>query len=68
MQNDFDYEFGSVHYIIIERKNARFVSIPTHVGTLLAKLNKSIDPFVLVNKIIVMLNHSKVLFEDSGVC
>ena len=51
MQNDFDYEFGSVHYTIIERENARFVSMPTHTGILLAKLNKSTDPFVFVNKI-----------------
>jgi hypothetical protein len=51
MQNDFDYEFGSVHYTIIERENARFVSVPTHAGILLAKLDKSTDPFVFVNKI-----------------
>lgn len=61
MQNDFDYEFGSVQYTIIERENARFVSMPTHAGILLTKLKKTADPFVFVNKIKGMINPSKVL-------
>lgn len=52
MQSDFDCEFGTVHYTIIERENARFVSIPTDMGILLAKLNKLTDPFVFIHKII----------------
>ncbi|MHB8602480.1 MAG: hypothetical protein ACYC6W_06360 [Nitrosotalea sp.] len=63
MQKDFDYEFGSIHYTIIERENARFVSMPTHAGILLTKLKKSVDPFAFVNKITAMMNPSKVLFE-----
>jgi hypothetical protein len=55
MQRDFDYEFGTVHYTITERENATFVSIPTHMGILLEKLNKSVDPFVFVNKITEMM-------------
>ncbi len=58
MQSDFDYEFGTVHYTITERENARFVSMPTHMGILLAKLNKSVDPFVFVNKISEMIKSS----------
>jgi hypothetical protein len=68
MQSDFDDEFGKVHYTITERENARFVSIPTHTGILLAKLNKSVDPFIFINKITEMLNPSKTLFEDGRVC
>ena len=61
MQSDFDYEFGTVHYTITERENARFVSIPTHMGILLAKLNKSVDPFVFVIKITEMIKSSNLL-------
>jgi hypothetical protein len=68
MQSDFDYEFGTVHYTITERENARFVSIPTSTGVLLAKMNKSADPFVFVDKITRMTNSSKISFESSGVC
>lgn len=56
MQGDFDDEFGAVHYTIIERENSRFVSIPTRIGILLAKLDKSIDPFVFVNTISVLFD------------
>lgn len=68
MQSDFDYEFGTVNYTVTERENARFVSIPTHAGILLAKLNKSVDPFIFVNKIIRVMNASKISFESTGVC
>lgn len=68
MQSDFDDEFGITHYTIMERENARFVSIPTHAGILLAKLNKSLDPFVFVNAITEMINTSKVLFESNSMC
>jgi hypothetical protein len=68
MQSDFDGEFGTVHYTITERENTRFVSIPTLEGILLAKLEKSIDPFVFANKITEMMNSSKALFESSGMC
>ncbi len=52
MQSDFDNEFGPVNYTITERKNSRFVSIPVPVGILLAKLDKSTDPFLFINKIL----------------
>ena len=67
MQSDYDYEFGTVSYTITERENARFISIPTNVGILLAKLNKLLDPFVFVNKITRMMNPSKISFA-SGEC
>lgn len=50
MQSDFDYEFGTVNYTITERENARIVSIPMRNGIVLAKMNKSVDPFVFVAK------------------
>jgi hypothetical protein len=68
MQSDFDAEFGRVRYTITERENARFISIPTHVGILLVKLDKSTDPFAFVNEIAKIMNPSKVLLESSGVC
>lgn len=51
MQRDFDEEFGSVSYTITARQNSKFVTIPTSVGILLAKLDKSADPFVFIKKI-----------------
>ena len=66
MQSDFDYEFGTVSYTITERENARFISIPTNAGILLAKLNKSLNPFVFVNKITRMMKRAKISFESSG--
>jgi len=67
MQSDFNYEFGAVNYTITERENARFVLIPIYAGILLAKLNKSLDPFVFVNKITRMINLSKISSESIGV-
>ncbi len=52
MQSDFDNEFEPVNYTKTERKNSRFVSIPVPVGILLAKLDKSTDPFLFINKIL----------------
>lgn len=69
MQSDFDEELGSVNYTMTERKNSRFVSIPTPVGILLAKLDKSVNPFLFIRKISRILNISKRLVESSnGVC
>lgn len=69
MQGDFDEEFGSVNYTLTERKNSRFVSIPTPVGILLVKLDKSINPFLFISKISRILDISKRLVESSnGVC
>ena len=68
MQSDFDYEFGTVNYTITERENARFVSMPIRAGILLAKMNKSVDPFIFVATIVGMMNPSKISFEASGVC
>jgi len=69
MQQDFDEDFGAVNYTITERESARFVSIPTSEGILLAKLNKSIDPFLFINKITGILNCPERLLKTSnGVC
>jgi len=68
MQSDYDDEFGPVNYTITERENARFISVPTHEGILLAKLDKSVDPFAFVNKVTCMANPSSISFESSGVC
>ena len=67
MQSDFDDEFGQVNYTITERKNSRFVSIPISAGIFLAKLDKSTDPFLFINKISEMLNYSKILLETTRV-
>jgi len=69
MQSDFDDELGPVNYTITERENSRFISLPTSIGILLVKLDKTTDPFVFVNKINRLLNpsenHSK---SKIGVC
>lgn len=53
MQSDFDCEFGAVHYTITEREGARFVSMPIPDGILLAKIDKSVDPFAFADKMMV---------------
>jgi len=68
MQSDFDDEFGQVDYTITERKTSRFVSIPISTGIFLAKLDKSTDPFLFINKISEILNYSKLLLETTRVC
>jgi len=67
MQSDFDEEFGSVNYTITERENSRFVSIPISKGILLVKLNKSMDPFLFINKTAGILNFAKLLETSNGV-
>jgi len=66
MQSDFDEEFGTVNYTITERENSRFVSIPIPKGILLVKLNKSMDPFLFINKTAGM-NFAKLLDTSNGV-
>lgn len=60
MQKDFDSEFGTVNYTITERQHSRFVSIPISAGILLAKLDKSIDPFAYIKKVMGTLNSIKL--------
>ncbi|MDE1769505.1 MAG: hypothetical protein KGI28_02990 [Thaumarchaeota archaeon] len=66
MQSDFDEEFGTLSYTMTERKNSRFVSIPTPTGILFAKLDKSINPFLFIRKILRILNISKRFVESSN--
>jgi len=63
MQHDFDEEFGAVNYTITDRENSNFVSIPTSAGVLVAKLGKSINLFVFINKISAILNVSERSLE-----
>ena len=51
MHRDYDDEFGPVSHTITERENAIFVSIPTVSHTVLAIMNKNIDPTGAINKI-----------------
>ena len=68
LQSDFDNELGQVNYITIERQNSRFVSITTSEGIILVKLNKSADPFFIINKITGILDsHKRFLETSSGV-
>lgn len=56
MQSDFDEEFGSVNYTIIQRENSKFVLIPISQGMLLVKLAKSRNPFRFITKVAEVLS------------
>lgn len=43
MYQDFDDDFGSLEYCVAERKNQKFISIPTLDGILLAAMPKEKD-------------------------
>ena len=66
LQSDFDNELGQVNYITIERQKSRFVSITTSEGIILVKLNKSADPFFIINKITEILDSHKRFLEVSN--
>ena len=69
MQSDFDDELGPINYMVIERQNSRFVLTSTSEGIVLVKLNKSADPFFIINKIPGILDSYKQFLEISnGVC
>ena len=59
MHSDFDDEFGQVKHIIIERQKSRFILIKKDEGILLIKLNKSANPFFVMNKIPEIVNSYK---------
>ena len=71
MQRDYDDEFGPVSHTITERENSIFVSIPIIAYTVLAKMKKTIDITVAINKIKVAIrnfeSHNKELIvQKSG--
>ena len=51
MQSDYDSDFGSVSYTVIERENSKFVSISTISHTVLAIMKKSINHIKVIKKI-----------------
>ncbi len=69
LQSDFDGKLGSINYLLIKRQNSRFVLTPTSEGFILVKLNKFVDPFLIINKIPGILDSYKQFLETSmGVC
>lgn len=56
MQSDFDEEFGKLNYMTIERQHSRFILISITNGIILIKLNKSINPFFIMDKITEIFN------------
>lgn len=66
MHSDFDDEFGQVKYITIERQKSRFVLIKKDEGILLIKLNKSANPFFIMDKIPGILESYKQLLKISN--
>jgi hypothetical protein len=51
LQQDFDGEFGSINYMIIERGNLRFFLLPYSSYVILAITNKHVKPMNIINKI-----------------
>ena len=66
MHSDFDDEFGQVKHITIERQKSRFVLIKKDEGILLIKLNKSANPFFIMDKIPGILDSYKQLLKISN--
>lgn len=67
MQEDFDSEFGPVIYTITERERTKFIIFPLIEETLLVKLDRSADPFLIINKILMEIPH-KLKESHIGVC
>ena len=67
MQEDFDSEFGPVSYTITERERTKFIIFPLIEETLLVKLDRSADPFLIINKILMEIQH-KLKESHIGVC
>lgn len=59
LNEDFDDEFGSVSYSVTERKNYKFVTVPTTSGTLLAIMSKEQDHIPLLK----ILKKHNIVFE-----
>ena len=67
MQSDFDSEFGTVSYTIIEREKSKFVSILALPYIVLAIMKKNIDHIAVINKIKTKIqNFENVNKELSG--
>ena len=57
MQSDYDNEFGPASYTMTERKNSKFVSIPSFPNIILVIMKKSIDHTVVINKIKIAIKN-----------
>lgn len=73
MQGDYDDNFGTVQYIVTERKNYRIVSIPVPSGSIVLVMKKDVTPLFLVKKILKVIDYVRGLDdklprpENSGV-
>jgi hypothetical protein len=56
---DFDEEYGKVNYFVIERENAKILSVPFHSCKLFSIMKKGIDHMQVIKRIqqIVNLKH-----------
>lgn len=59
MNDDFDTYFGPVKYMITERNNLKFISIPVSSGLIFAIMKKSSEHTTFVNDILLITNHTK---------
>ena len=59
MQSDFDDDLGTVNYIVTERANLKFISVPMLSNVILAILKKGKDHKPLIDKIL-----SKQFFNE----
>ena len=58
MQSDFDEDLGAVNYIVTERRNLKFLSLPISRNVLFAIAKKGTDHSKLIHKI-----YSKQFFD-----
>ncbi|MDE1829823.1 MAG: hypothetical protein KGI25_05830 [Thaumarchaeota archaeon] len=59
MQSDFDEDLGAVNYIVTERDNLKFISVPILSNVILAIAKKGKDHKPLIEKLL-----SKEFFSD----
>lgn len=61
MQGDYDDNFGTVQYIVTERKNSKIVSIPAPFGSIVLVMKKKTRPSLLVKMILKVIDYVRGL-------
>jgi hypothetical protein len=64
MQGDFDEDLGTVNYILVERENSKFFSVPFSSFTVLAIMDKRMDHITIINKIKTLMTNSTNIKQE----
>ena len=63
---DFDEEYGKVNYFLIERENAKIISVPFHSCKLLSIMKKGIDHMQVIKRIQQIANLKRGYFTSDA--